>query len=176
MMREIMRGWRDISREALLILTAGSALGLVANAVRADGLVLGRVPPRAVEEECAPPTDQTQWISEAEAVELVGHDEVLFIDARPTADFQRAHVAGALSIPFEAGQHVPPRSLEAALHARTVITYCDTHGGCGASVALARALAAAGAGDVRVLEGGWPAWEQAAAPAEAGSCRLCPDG
>lgn len=161
-------------REALLILCASTALGLVSNAVRSDGVDLHLAPARATEGECAPPAEQTQWISLAEATELAGQPDVLFIDARPTEQFVRAHVAGAYSVPFHGAGTVPRDALDIVAGARIVVTYCDTHGGCSASVDLARALAAAGALDVRVLEGGFPAWEQAGAPAEAGTCRLCP--
>lgn len=170
-----MRRWSDVVREALLILCGGMALGLVGNAVRPDGLDLLAVPARATEGECAPPAEQTQWLSLAEATELAGQPDVLFVDARPTDEFQRAHVAGAYSVPFTPGDRVPRDALNVVAGARIVVTYCDTHGGCSTSVALARALAEAGGLDVRVLEGGWPAWEQAGAPAEAGACRLCPE-
>jgi rhodanese-related sulfurtransferase len=168
-----MRRWSEVFREALLILCAGTALGLVSNSVRPDGIDLLTVPARATEGECAPPAEQTQWISLSEATELAGQPDVLFVDARPTDEFVKAHVAGAYSVPFRAGGSVPREALEVVAGARVVITYCDTHGGCSCSVALAREIAAAGGLDVRVLEGGWPAWEQAGAAAEAGTCRLC---
>lgn len=170
-----MRRWSDGLREALLIVCAGTALGLVSNSVRPDGVDLAAAPARATEGECAPPAEQTQWISLSEATEMSGQPDVLFVDARPRAEFVQAHVAGAYSVPFHAGETVPRDALVAVAGARVVITYCDTHGGCSCSVALARAIVAAGGLDVRVLEGGWPAWEQAGAPAEAGTCRLCPE-
>lgn len=167
--------WRDVVRESLLVVCAGMVIGLLSNSVRSDGLQLGTAPARATEGECAPPTEQTNWVSLAEATELVRAPDVVFVDARPTEEFVRAHVAGAYSVPFHSGQPVPRDALDAVASARVIVTYCDTHGGCQASSALAKALAQAGATDVRVLEGGWPAWEQAGAPAEAGSCRLCPE-
>ena len=170
-----MARWRDVVREALLVLCAGTALGLVANSIRSDGLELTTAPARATEGECAPPAEQTNWVSLPEAIELARQADVLFADARPTEEFVVAHVAGAYSVPFHAGGQIPRDALDAVAGARVVVTYCDTHGGCQASVALAKALAEAGALDVRVLEGGWPAWDDAGAPAEAGSCRLCPE-
>lgn len=175
MMPRAMRRWSEVFREALLILCAGTALGLVSNSVRPDGIDLLAAPVRATEGECAPPAEQTQWIPLSEATELAGQPDVLFVDARPTDEFVKAHIAGAYSVPFRAGDAVPREALEVVAGARVVITYCDTHGGCSCSVALAREIAAAGGLDVRVLEGGWPAWEQAGAAAEAGTCRLCPE-
>lgn len=168
-----MPRWSDVIREALLILVAGTALGLVSNAARPDGIDLARAPARATEGECAPPTEQTQWISLADATELVGQADVMFVDARPTDEYVGAHVAGAYSVPFQPGAELSREGKDIAGSARVVITYCDTHGGCSCSVALARAIAAAGAEDVRVLEGGWPAWQEAGAPADSGTCRLC---
>jgi rhodanese-related sulfurtransferase len=170
-----MRRWIDAAREALLIACAGMALGVAANALRPNGLDLWAAPARASEGECAPPAEQTQWISLAEATELATQPDVRFVDARANDAFVRAHIAGAYSVPFGPGEQVPQDALDVVAGARMVITYCDTHGGCSASVDLARALAAAGTVDVRVLEGGWPGWEEAGAPAEAGSCRLCPE-
>lgn len=167
--------WREVVRESLLVVCAGMAIGLVSNGVRSDGLSLGTAPARATEGECAPPAEQTNWVSLAESIELSKQQDVVFVDARPHDEFVRAHVAGAYSVPFHGGDAVPRDALDAVAGARIVVAYCDTHGGCQTSSALAKALAQAGARDVRVLEGGWPAWEEAGAPAEAGACRLCPE-
>ncbi|MBI2897072.1 MAG: rhodanese-like domain-containing protein [Deltaproteobacteria bacterium] len=165
----------QVLREGFLVLVGGAALGLVANAVRADGLDLATVPSRAVEGACAPPTEEARWISQEQALRLVGRSEVMFIDARANDEFVQAHIAGAFSLPYRDGDPVGREELGALEGAATVIAYCDTQGGCTRSLALARRLSAAGQRDVRVLEGGWPAWLSHGYPAEAGECRLCPD-
>lgn len=72
-----------------------------------------------------------------------------------------------------AGGIISEKQLARLAGARTVIAYCDTLGSCSASRRLAGLLSVAGLTDVRVLEGGMPAWMDAKFPAQAGSCENC---
>lgn len=74
----------------------------------------------------------------------------------------------ALSAPIEETGVVGPGVVSALRGSRIVIAYCDTTSGCARSTRLAGLLASAGLRDVRVLEGGMPAWIESGYPAEAG--------
>ena len=113
----------------------------------------------------------TPWITPEEAHRL--HvDGATFVDARPTREYESGHIAGALSAPLQTGV-LPDGILESLSGRAPVIAYCDTNQECAASTRLAGLLAAAGLPDVRVLQGGFPSWDEAGYPAEAGPCLHC---
>lgn len=89
------------------------------------------------------------------------HADVLWLDARPAADFARSHIPDALH--FDAEQFAT--SLGAVLAAwqpgRRIVVYCSSVS-CTTSRELAQRLRAAGLDDVHFLRGGWEAWEAAA--------------
>jgi rhodanese-related sulfurtransferase len=116
--------------------------------------------------------DRVRWIAQPDARGLVGKLGVAFVDCRPRQQFEAGHVAGAL--------HLEPReadvssALKSALAgASTIVTYCDADNQCARSLSVARQLTKAGLGDVRVLEGGLPAWLEHGFPAESGTCQQC---
>lgn len=113
-----------------------------------------------------------RYISAAEARALVGDAGVAFVDCRPRDEFEAGHVAGSVHVEGEHGT-VPEATLERVRAAQTVVTYCDAREECERSLRIANLLAAAGASDVRVLEGGMPAWLSEGLPAESGACRDC---
>lgn len=159
--------------EAAKVLAVGALLGL------AVGLVRG-FPGLAASEDasavCLPPVaaqPRVAWIPPEQARELLSDASVVFVDARSTDEFHAGHIAGALSVPMDTGT-LPP-DVEGLLRGmRTIISYCDTSDDCAASARLATLLAEAGFADVRVLEGGMPAWLERGYAAEAGSCQRCP--
>ncbi len=125
---------------------------------------------------CAPPVaaaPRVLWIGPAAAHALSGRQDVAFVDARPREEFVAGHVSGALSAPMVDGT-VPAELVALLRGSRTVIVYDDTVEDCARSTRLAELLAQDGFSDVRVLEGGMPAWLEAGYAAEAGTCRLCP--
>lgn len=126
---------------------------------------------------CHAPTldrgDEVHWISQAEARRLVGDPNVAFVDCRARERFEAGHVSGSLHLELQRGQ-VPRPLLEGLGSAATVIAYCDAEGGqCQRSLEMASVLRAAGLPDVRVLEGGLPAWLDHGYPAESGACQEC---
>jgi rhodanese-related sulfurtransferase len=90
---------------------------------------------------------------------------VVFVDARPRADFATARITGAFSVPGDVS--ADPAVMQAVLAADTVIVYCDRPQ-CGLSMRAARRLRELGARGVRVLGKGWPAWFAAGFPAQSG--------
>ena len=113
-----------------------------------------------------------QYISPGEAHALLGQPSVAFVDCRPLQDFEAGHVAGSVHVEAEASA-LGPTLLELARAAGTVVTYCDAQSECERSLRVATLLAQAGASDVRVLEGGMPAWLSEGFPAQSGSCQDC---
>lgn len=114
-----------------------------------------------------------QWITQADARTLVGDPNVAFVDCRARERFEAGHVSGSMHLELRRGE-VPRPLLETLFEASTVIAYCDAEGGqCQRSLEMASALRAAGVRDVRVLEGGLPAWLDRGYPAESGACNDC---
>ena len=156
------------------MLLVGLALGVGAGVLR--GFPSVAEAGGEIEGACLPPLADApvvSWIAPADAMELVGQPDAVFVDARPEEVFIRGHVAGALHVPMEHGT-VADDVVGLLRSARTIVAYDDTAEECARSTRLAGVLVAAGLSGVRVLEGGMPAWLEAGYPAEAGTCRLCP--
>ncbi len=158
--------------EALKLLLVGVTLGVTV------GLVWGFPSVRDDEVEAAtcfgpvPSAPAVQWITPTEARPLLEDPHVRFVDARDVDAYQRGHIAGAVHIALTGGV-ISEMQLARLTGVRTVIAYCNTLGSCSASRRLAGLLSAAGFMDVRVLEGGMPAWLDAKFPAQAGVCETC---
>lgn len=132
----------------------------------------------AVTGTCAAPDSggfHVQYITPEEAHALLGQPSVAFVDCRPRQDFEAGHVAGSVHAEAEASD-LAPTLLQLARAAGTVVTYCDAQSECERSLRVATLLAQAGASDVRVLEGGMPAWLSEGFPAQSGSCEECGEG
>lgn len=116
------------------------------------------------------PAPALTWISVDDARGLLGDDSVAFVDCRSMDAFEQARVSGSLHLP-DGGDPTEPGFIDTLRSASTVITYCS--GACGRSAEMATRFAAAGLPDVRVLEGGLPAWLEHGLPAEFGACQHC---
>lgn len=159
-------------QQALRICTAGITLGVL--------LLLTRGVPKAVQASgdthmcSATPSleaAESPWIAASEARALLGDPSAVFVDCRPSDQFQSGHVTGALSMPSD---HDLAGAALAQLHgAQTIVAYCDARGGCESSQRLAARLRELGLRDVRILQDGLPAWLSAGYPAESGPCRSC---
>jgi rhodanese-related sulfurtransferase len=93
--------------------------------------------------------------------------QVLFIDARSAAAYERQHIPSALSLRTGEGWDSLFRTVVAAWRpGARVVVYCDDKG-CEASQAVARRLRRElGVSDVYVLKGGWSAWLAAQRPGQ----------
>lgn len=88
---------------------------------------------------------------------------VLWIDARPRAEFARGHVAGAISLNEDEWESRIADVLQLWEPGRRVIVYCSETG-CHASHRVAERLRRDyRLDDVWVLHGGWAAWQKAEA-------------
>lgn len=162
----------SLLQQVLRLCTVSLAIGLGLWAVR------GLPEPAAASGDthvcAATPSDKnytTAWIEQNEAHALLGDPGVVFVDCRPSDQFQSGHISSALSMPSE--QDLTGASAALLRSARTIIAYCDARGGCESSQRLAARLRDLGLSDVRILRDGLPAWLQNGYPAESGPCRLC---
>jgi rhodanese-related sulfurtransferase len=83
---------------------------------------------------------------------------VLWIDARPDADFARGHIPGAVSLNEDRWDDLLPDALDHWDTTRKIVVYCSSLS-CQASHDVARRLREeANIPNVFVLQGGWEAW------------------
>jgi rhodanese-related sulfurtransferase len=141
----------------LLILLAGTGLGLAWNALGGRGIALTRN---------AYMRDGDEEIAAADAHARLGKG-ALFLDARPVAFYEMSHIPGALPLPEDdfdrAFAKIEPR-LRSSFD---VVVYCSGFG-CEASHLVARRLKEKGVPAV-VLAEGWPAWTDAGYPTREGA-------
>ena len=87
-------------------------------------------------------------------------DSVLWVDARPEAEFERAHVPGAMLLNEDEWDAHLRTLLTAWSPERKLVVYCSAQS-CSASHAVAERLRhEAGLQNVYVLEGGWEEWQK----------------
>jgi rhodanese-related sulfurtransferase len=85
-------------------------------------------------------------------------DGVLWIDARPAADFEKAHIPAALPLNEDQWNAQLPVVLQAWSRDKSVVVYCSSLS-CQASREVARRLREeAKLPRVFVLKGGWESW------------------
>jgi rhodanese-related sulfurtransferase len=85
-------------------------------------------------------------------------ERVLWVDARPDADFARAHIPGAVSLNEDRWDELLPGVLDHWDATRKTVVYCSSLS-CQASREVARRLREeVNLPNVFVLEGGWEAW------------------
>lgn len=86
--------------------------------------------------------------------------DALAVDARAAELFAGGHLPGAVSLPLESITGDSSTLAKALPAGRTLVIYCNGYG-CTDSFDLAVLLLKAGYRDVRVFEGGVPAWRDA---------------
>jgi rhodanese-related sulfurtransferase len=85
-------------------------------------------------------------------------EKVMWVDARPRADFLREHIPGALLLNEHEWEKLVPDFLDEWEPEKIVVVYC-AGGGCDASHAVAeRIRTELKIENVHVLKGGWSAW------------------
>ncbi len=146
-------------RRSLLIVMAGAALGLAANAISPRRIPI-ITPPKA-----APQASATVALEEAKA--LWGSGTAVFLDARATADYRAGHIAGALSLPIEEFEDHYPQIQPMLTPESTIVAYCDGLD-CDLSHRLMDRLHELGYHNVRLLVNGWTTWHMAGLQTHAG--------
>ena len=109
--------------------------------------------------------DRVSWDKPAVAkdeVELAQAESwganVLWLDARPDAQFEQQHIPDALSLNEDRWSELLPKAISAWSPNKRIVVYCSSQS-CAASHEVARRLREeAGLENVFVLHGGWEAW------------------
>ena len=146
-----------------VILVLAVCLGVSINRFRSNRLPLFAA--RSMETILKTPSGVRMDISLTKAKKLFFQHAAVFIDARPKADFEKGHIKGARSLPW---QDVDQRFMAVTKNLSadtTIITYCDGEV-CELSRHLANFLMDAGFNHVRILLNGWTKWQDAHLPAE----------
>jgi rhodanese-related sulfurtransferase len=166
---------RGIDRASLLraavLVVGGSVAGLGVNAARPAGIALTGFEVPAVCSAAAEHAAPVIEMEPREASSLCGRAGVVFADTRPEARFTEGHVADAVHLPCDAtasGAEVALRRLD---HKQTIIVYGDSSDDGRAVAETLRRLGLQG--DLRVLRGGFAAWEREGLACASGPCRDC---
>ncbi len=158
---------------ALALLLVGSGIGLALNGARPDGLALRAFSPPA---SCALPAagqPKVEVLPPVEAVRLCGDPGVVIADVRPPTQFAQGHVAQAIHLPCAAPSTEAESAVSRLAGKHTLIVYGDsTEEARPVAEDLRRRLPRA---DMRVvvLDGGFPAWNQAGLACSSGPCLEC---
>jgi rhodanese-related sulfurtransferase len=164
-----MMGSSTIARAALLVL-AGAALGLVANAARPGGVSIARFTPptQCSGAEGHPGNDD---VSPAEASAWCGRNDVVIADARSAAAYAEGHVAGAIHLPCDANGQAAVEALAHFDRAQRIVVYGQgTDDARPVADSLKRRHPAV---RVQVLAGGFAAWSGAGLACASGPCAEC---
>jgi rhodanese-related sulfurtransferase len=84
---------------------------------------------------------------------------VLWVDARPDAEFVSEHIPDAVSLNFDNWTEQFPKFLDHYNPSQKVVVYCSATS-CQLSREIAEKLRASGVQEAYFLEGGWEAWKQ----------------
>jgi len=157
-----------VLRHSATLAFAGAMLGLLLNAIRADGVALLRPfePETHGATECSVAAGSVA-IDVADAERLLAENEAVFGDVRPAAEYAEGHVVDAVHLPCSADA---PDWLGNVAKYSTVILYGEKEAD---ADQVAHSLSAAGYRDVRVLRGGFAAWRDGGGLAASGPCTVC---
>jgi rhodanese-related sulfurtransferase len=93
------------------------------------------------------------------ALDLESKGGVLWIDARSRAEFEKSHVPGAHLLNAEEWETLMFEMVDVlSSNTKPIIIYCDSQK-CDQSRLIAEKLRDLGNQDIRVLRGGWQAWQ-----------------
>lgn len=109
--------------------------------------------------------NKAPWESRVSASEMVTveqarslGDAVTWVDARPTEEFERDHIPGAISLNEDSWNELLPQLLGQWSPDKRVVVYCSAQS-CNAAAEVARRLREeAGLSNIFVLQGGWEEW------------------
>lgn len=161
----------SLLRASVLVL-GGAALGLAGNAARPAGVSLrGFEAPTTCSAEVDARAPPIMEMAPREASHLCGRPGVVFADTRPAERFAEGHVADAVHLPCDATALGAEPALAKLDRAVTIIVYGDSSDD---GREVAETLRRRGLrGDLRVLRGGFAAWEREGLACASGPCRDC---
>ncbi len=104
-------------------------------------------------------THQPDPVPKVEAAQVrAWGDQVLWVDARPRAEFEQGHIAGAVLLNEDEWNGLVAQFLNAWDPDKPIVVYCEG-GRCQASKSVAsRLLTELQLENVHVLKGGWKSW------------------
>jgi rhodanese-related sulfurtransferase len=105
--------------------------------------------------------NQPRLISLAQAYELYG-DQILFVDARDSTEYNDGHIAGAINLPYFFLKEYSSR-IDVMDKTKPLVTYCEA-ADCDMSIRLGNELFSKGFRKVFVFYGGWEEWKKAQYP------------
>ncbi len=151
-----------LSTFALVALPA--LLGILVNALRVNGIPLIAEHPYEILLPC--PMEQVEV--ESVSVADVLHGQVLFIDARPQDSYEKSHIPGAISLPYDDLAEPSAADLQPVRNARAerIVVYGELDQSFDIGHQQASDLAAAGLPRVFYLAGGFGAWLEAGRPVD----------
>lgn len=166
--------WSKVFKRALILFLATGVWSALFNFVSPRGIPLVGFWPTGKDLEklekplSYQPTDPP-LLSMLDASALYQKSDVIFIDARSPADFEKGHIPRAINVPFEEVdlEEFWPKVADRVPKEKQVVTYC---GGadCEASLHLARFLKEKGYSNLHIFFGGWKHWTESKMPIEQG--------
>ena len=155
---------------AAALLAVGGTLGFAVNWVRPGGVPFGHVEKVAICEAADP--DELVVVSPDDGAALCAEVGAIVLDVRSEEAFARGHVAGALHLPC----HADPLGGDVSgilTTAGVILVYGESTE---EARPVAQSLLQRQFTDVRILEGGYAAWEAAGQGCVSGPCESCEEG
>jgi rhodanese-related sulfurtransferase len=169
-LREALReGLLGLAARCAVIVAVACVVAVGVNAARLGGLPLlpGEVPCPGVSRvlwgrfENAEPSEARRLWQEASAA---------FVDARPHEEYIFNHVPGAVNLPYRKFSSSFAENESLLAPTGVVVIYGDGKP-CGDHLRVAKLLAARGFTKIKLLHGGYPAWEAGGYPVQGGHTR-----
>jgi hypothetical protein len=153
---------RTAARDALVVLVACSAVGVVTNALRPDRIAFVQRSEYQILVPCPEGSGDVQAIAADDPT--VRDPRTLLVDARSAVEHGRWHPANALAVPFDYLEPTAPALVHriASSGAARVVVFGDG-GAPDSGEQLAREIAGKGIRNVRFVTGGAPLLEKDAA-------------
>jgi len=149
---------RFVLARAMVILLAACATGLLANALRPDGIPWKQDWGRFVEAQALDIGLSIASVDQAR--EIVSSGDYAVLDARPHSDYIAGHIPSALSVPYDDLGTAFPRAQLFMLPGQPVLVYCSGVA-CDESLELSRFLLQQGYSNVVLFAGGFSEWSKA---------------
>jgi rhodanese-related sulfurtransferase len=161
-----MKKFLMLVARAVLFAVACVLVGVVFNALRPNGIDLVARSEYQIYVPCPESLAKAETVSTDAARR---ESNVVYVDARPLADYERAHIKGAISFPYPLLDDPDPQRVDALkTKAVPIVTYCDG-GRSRFGEMMAKLLTELGVKNVTHLEGGLEAWRQQGGEIETGS-------
>ncbi|MEW5979534.1 MAG: rhodanese-like domain-containing protein [Acidobacteriota bacterium] len=153
-------------RRCIWILLAATALALVLHLNFISQALRGELVLRP-DSQTTGSSSSIPHLTLSAAKERFDSQSAVFVDARPRLFYRLGHIPGALSFPRE--EYEAERNLTPLLQyrSRRLVIYCSGVD-CPDSALLAGYLRKEGFERLEIFEGGWPEWQKAGFPVEAG--------